>query len=153
MRIYALMSGQLVLYVGKTKISLKDRAYTHKNKGNTTCSKYIPKYIDWEIVLLDEVPDEEGLKWEQHYYDLLMPLYNYKRPGQTKKEYAKEWRKTEYAKEKHRIHQRARYHRNKANKPVIEPIIVQSSAFPPLKAKMKLIIIEKLHTNFCVSFD
>ena len=152
MRIYALMWGELVLYVGKTIISLKDRARTHKNEGNTTCSKYIPKYIDWEIVLLDEVPNDEGLKWEQYYYDTLMPLYNYKRPGQTKKEYAKEWRKTEHAKEKHRIEQRAYYYRKK-DRPVIEPVIVQSSALPPLKHKMKLIIIKKLHTNFCVSFD
>ncbi len=53
--------------------------------------------MDWDIVLLDEVPDEDGAKWEQYYYDELMPLYNVRRPGQTKLEYD---RATGYASQK-----------------------------------------------------
>jgi hypothetical protein len=87
MKIYALMWGELVLYVGKTTMNLKERAYAHKYDTNTTTSKYIPEYIDWDIVLVDEVSDEDGTKWEQHYYDELMPLYNRYRPGQTILEY------------------------------------------------------------------
>jgi hypothetical protein len=67
------------------------------------------------IVLVDEVPDEEGTKWEKYYYDELMPLYNRCRPGQTRDEYhrtigfaaqkayLKEYQKTE----KHKEYQRA----------------------------------------------
>ena len=87
MRIYALMWGELILYVGKTVTSLKQRAASHRTPSNMTCSKYIPDYMDWEIVLVDQVPNEEGTKWEQYYYDELMPLYNLYRPGQTPLEY------------------------------------------------------------------
>ena len=53
--------------------------------------------MDWEIVLVDTVPDHEATKWEQYYYDELMPLYNKYRPGQT----AEEWNKAnEYASQK-----------------------------------------------------
>ena len=85
--------------------------------------------MDWEIVLVDEVPDEEGTKWEQHYYDELMPLYNHNRPGQTMSEYhrakgyatQKAWaKKTGYAynkeynkSDKHKEYMRAYYQANK----------------------------------------
>jgi hypothetical protein len=85
-KIYALVSGQLVLYVGKTMRSLKQREWMHRNKTNQTTSKYIPDYIDWTIQLLEEVPDNQGTAKEQHYYDILRPLYNRCRPGQTRKE-------------------------------------------------------------------
>lgn len=85
MKIYALMTGDLVLYVGRTNKSLKDRAICHKTPSNKAYSKYITD--DWEIVLLDKVPDEEGAKWERHYYDTLDPLYNKSVPGRT----ASEW--------------------------------------------------------------
>jgi hypothetical protein len=97
MKIYALIWGELVLYVGQTNASLKVRASKHRTPSNQTCSRYIPKYMDWDIVLLDEVPDEDGAKWEQYYYDELMPLYNVRRPGQTKLEYD---RATGYASQK-----------------------------------------------------
>ena len=87
MRIYALVSGQLVLYVGKTTLELKQRASSHKCPSNTACSKNIPEHIDWEIVLIDEVEEDESIMWEQLYYDELMPLYNTYRPGQTLIEY------------------------------------------------------------------
>ena len=97
MRIYALMWGDLILYVGQTNASLKQREASHRTPSNTTCSKYIPDYMDWEIILVDQIPDDEATKWEQYYYDELMPLYNRARPGQTKEE----WNKTnEYASQK-----------------------------------------------------
>ena len=85
--------------------------------------------MDWEIILLDEVPDEEATKWEQHYYDELMPLYNRARPGQTTEEWnkangyasQKTWaKKTGYAyikeynkSEKRKAYVRAYYQANK----------------------------------------
>jgi hypothetical protein len=121
MKIYALMWGELVLYVGKTERSLKVRATAHRSQANNTCSRYIPDYMDWEIVLVDQVPDEEGTKWEQYYYDELMPLYNYCRPGQTHGESSKAYgKKTGYAAQmayqktdKHKAYLRAYYQANK----------------------------------------
>jgi len=86
MKIYALMSRQLVLYVGKTKQTLKDREGRHRGRWNEAHSKYIPDWIDWEIKLLEEVPDDQATTKEQHYYDTLKPLYNRNRPGQTAKD-------------------------------------------------------------------
>jgi hypothetical protein len=91
-KIYALMSGELVLYVGKTMVSLKERERRHRTKSNDTCSRYIPKDCEWEMVHVDDVPDDEGVKWEQYYYDTLDPLYNRNRPGQTSSESTKAWR-------------------------------------------------------------
>lgn len=85
-KIYALMSGQLVLYVGKTTQILKVRERNHR-LGNGTSSKNIPYYIDWTMKLLEEVPDDQGVTKEQYYYDILKPLYNRCRPGQSVKEY------------------------------------------------------------------
>jgi hypothetical protein len=68
--------------------------------------------MDWEIVLLDEVSNEEGAKWERYYYDELMPLYNYQVPGQTKEEY----NRTEHEKERCRIKSR-NYRARKKNAP------------------------------------
>ena len=120
MRIYALMWGNLVLYVGKTKQTLQKRAIKHRSlKSNKTCSKYIPNYIQWEIVLIDTVPDDEATKWEQYYYDELMPLYNAYRPGndwgkehpEYYRDYKIEWRKKniESAREYNRKKQREYY--------------------------------------------
>ena len=85
-KIYALVSGQLILYVGKTTRLLTKREYGHRCKNNDTGSKYIPEYIDWTIKLLEEVPDDQGIIKEQYYYDTLKPLYNRCRPGQSQKE-------------------------------------------------------------------
>ena len=87
-KIYALVARQLVLYVGKTGETLSRREARHRNKWNGSYSKYIPDWIDWEIKLLEEVPDDQGTAKEQHYYDTLKPLYNRNRPGQTAKERA-----------------------------------------------------------------
>lgn len=93
--IYALVSGQLILYVGKTLRTLKLREAQHKLKSNATHSKYIPEYIDWTIKLLETVPENQGTVKEQFYYDTLKPLYNRNRPGQTKKEVQKKYEQSE----------------------------------------------------------
>ena len=85
--IYALVSGQLVLYVGKTVRTLKEREQKHRNNGNNTNSKYIPKYIDWTMKLLETVSEDQAVMKEQYYYDTLKPLYNRCRPGQSRIEY------------------------------------------------------------------
>jgi hypothetical protein len=110
------MWGELVLYVGKTIQSLKERATSHRTRSNKACSKYIPDYMDWEIVLVDEVPLGEGIKWEQYYYDELMPLYNRCRPDQDTKEYQKsdkykKYRKAYYQANKERFNQQQRKRR------------------------------------------
>jgi len=85
--IYALVSGQLVLYVGQTVRTLKRREYDHRRSSNECHSRYIPDYIDWQIKLLETVEDEQALIKEQYYYDILKPFYNHIRPLQTRKEY------------------------------------------------------------------
>jgi len=96
--IYALVSGQLILYVGKTG-NMKKREYTHRCKSNDCHSKYIPEYIDWTIRLLETVPDDQAITKEQYYYDTLKPLYNNKRPGQPCKESRQIYKKTLAGKE------------------------------------------------------
>jgi len=101
-RIYALVSGQLVLYVGQTICTLRKRETEHRCKGNTTCSKHIPDDIDWEIKLLEECEDDIATTREQYYYDTLKPFYNRCRPGQTKKESQRKYRQTGACKESQR---------------------------------------------------
>jgi hypothetical protein len=84
--IYALVSGQLILYVGKTNQTLKQRENKHRS-GDSSHSRYIPEYINWTMKLLETVTDDQAIPREQYYYDILKPLYNNKRPGQTDKEY------------------------------------------------------------------
>ena len=80
------MSGQLVLYVGKTK-RLKMRECTHRSKTKNDCSsRHIPDYTDWTMNVLEETTDALGTSREQYFYDTLKPLYNYQRPGQTRQE-------------------------------------------------------------------
>ena len=88
-KIYALVCEGLILYVGRTTLSLKDRAKAHRCRSNYTTSKYIPEWMGWEIRLLEEVPDNQAITKEQHYYDTLKPLYNYQRPGNTAEELSK----------------------------------------------------------------
>jgi hypothetical protein len=98
MKIYALVCEQLVLYVGKTNQTLEKRAMGHRTPTSNSTSKYIPDWMGWEIILLEEVPDEKGTTKEQHYYDTLKPLYNRQRPGQSHEE----WEQTEAGKESNR---------------------------------------------------
>ena len=96
------MWGQLVLYVGQTIRTLKQRESLHRSIGNTSHSRYIPKDIDWEIVLLEECADDIATAQEQYYYDTLKPFYNNNRPGQTQKEFQKKYKQTEAGKEAQR---------------------------------------------------
>ena len=76
MHIYALMSGQLVLYVGRT-VNPKQREYRHRSKGNhTSGSRHIPLYTDWNMKLLEECSTELSKLREQYWMDELKPLYN-----------------------------------------------------------------------------
>ena len=83
--IYALVSDELVLYVGKTK-RLKRREWEHRN-GDSQCSQYVQEYPDWVLKVLEETTAALGTEREQYFYDTLDPLYNQCRPGQTMKEY------------------------------------------------------------------
>ncbi len=105
------MWGQLVLYVGQTRQPLKEREYKHRSKGNKTCSKYIPKDIDWEIKLLEECEDDIATMREQYYYDTLKPFYNRCRPGQTRKETQRQYRQTEAGKESKRKSEQKEAHK------------------------------------------
>lgn len=98
-KIYALVSGQLILYVGKTTLTLKRREQNHRSNWNDTSSKYIPSYIDWTIKLLEEVTNDQDVIKEQYYFDTLKPLYNRCRPGQT----VQETQKQIYIKRKHLV--------------------------------------------------
>ena len=72
--VYALMSGQLCLYVGSTIQSLKKREYKHTYRTD------IPDYIEWTMVTLEECSDNIKRVREQFYYDTMHPLYNKVRP-------------------------------------------------------------------------
>ena len=84
--IYALVSGQLILYVGQTK-DVKIRERGHRNRKSACASRHIPDYIDWTMKVLEETTDALGTQREQYYYDTLKPLYNHVRPMQTRREY------------------------------------------------------------------
>ena len=79
--IYALVSGELILYVGQTT-RLKTREKMHRSIRYNNCgSKYIPDYIDWKLIKLEEVADDIVNIRERYYYDTLKPLYNRNRPN------------------------------------------------------------------------
>ena len=79
MHIYALISGQLVLYIGKTN-NVERRKREHRNKKTGTGSDEIPKYIDWDMIILETCDDASKKYKEQYWYDTLKPLYNIIRP-------------------------------------------------------------------------
>ena len=62
--------------------------------------------MEWEIKLLEECEDDIATMREQYYYDTLKPFYNNNRPGQTKKEYKRKWKKTEAGKESKKEYKR-----------------------------------------------
>ena len=120
MFIYGLYSGQLVLYVGKTNVSLKSREANHRTPSNKTSSRYIPPYIDWEIKLIEECKESDGALREQYWYDTLKPLYNRCRPGQTDQEYyqteARKEVQRRYAQSEARKEYQRRYAQSEAGK-------------------------------------
>jgi len=87
-KIYALMDGQLVLYVGSTN-DMQERLYNHRSINNDTTSRHIPKDCDWEMILLEECEDSDKIRRERHYIETLNPLYNLQIPGRSRAEYAK----------------------------------------------------------------
>jgi predicted GIY-YIG superfamily endonuclease len=121
--IYALVSGQLILYVGSTN-RLKKREHWHRHsKYNYTTSRYIPDYIDWTMKLLETVPDEQRTIKEQLYYDTLKPLYNRYRPGQTQSERDASTARKEYQKkrgqtEQYKLYQKEYRLKKKSETPV-----------------------------------
>ena len=81
--VYALMWGDLVLYVGSTILTLHERKMHHTQRSNKVGSKKIPSYMDWEIVELEIVDsaDRRVLRYREHYhYNKLHPLYNIYKP-------------------------------------------------------------------------
>lgn len=79
--VYALIADGLILYVGSTILSAGERANQHRFKSNVISTKDIPKYIEWDIVVLEEVNEKKVMrKREQYYYETLNPLYNARRP-------------------------------------------------------------------------
>ena len=116
--IYALVSGELILYVGQTNRSLTTRAYSHRSKSNRTGSKYIPDYIDWMIKLLEECDSSVRYIREQFYYDNLKPLYNIVRPfnGLTQNERVKEYQQTDKYQQKKETYEFKKYNREAQRK-------------------------------------
>jgi len=80
-RIYAIESEGLVLYVGKTTLTLKQRRSMHSAPNNKAGTKDIPIDSDWDMRLLEECSANETKKRERYWYDLLKPLYNNYKPG------------------------------------------------------------------------
>jgi hypothetical protein len=75
-KIYGLFTGDLCFYVGSTVRRLSDRLREHRSDKNDCASKHISNEYEWEIKLLEECPIDDILIREQHWYDILMPLYN-----------------------------------------------------------------------------
>jgi len=98
-KIYALVSGEEVLYVGKTVQVLRERARGHRKPDNKCGSKNIPPDVLWEIQLLEECQGEDAVARERHYVETLIPPYNTQIPGRTHAEYLKEYMKSEEHKE------------------------------------------------------
>lgn len=91
--IYALKCEELVLYVGQT-IDMYKRFNKHKNRHTECGSSDIPDDMAFYMDLLEIVDTiEEATQREQFFYDTLKPFYNKNRPGQTTKEYKKEYDK------------------------------------------------------------
>lgn len=104
------MSGQLVLYVGQTRKTLARRASNHRAPTNTCGSKNIPRYIEWNIKLLEECEETHASDWERFYIEMYMPPYNQIIPGRFQeykesdayREHRKKYLKNYYLKQKAR---------------------------------------------------
>ena len=74
------MTQDLVWYVGSTDWP-RSRENQHRTLGkNKTYSKFIPREYEWEMVILDKCDKSNRFILEQHYYDMLNPLFNAIRP-------------------------------------------------------------------------
>jgi predicted GIY-YIG superfamily endonuclease len=78
--VYGLFAGNLCLYVGKTK-NIKGRRNAHRRRKEHGCgASDIPRYIDWEMRILEVCTEEKAGCREIDFYDVLKPLYNRIRP-------------------------------------------------------------------------
>ena len=84
--IYSIETDGLIWYVGQTT-NLNRRISQHNHYSNDTTSKYIPDCYEKQFTILEKCDSKNALKREQYWYDILNPLYNKARPGQTKKQY------------------------------------------------------------------
>jgi hypothetical protein len=80
-RIYAIESDGLVLYVGKTVLSLKQRKSMHSAPNNRAGTRHIPPDTEWDMRLLEECSAADTKKRERWWYENLKPLYNSYTPG------------------------------------------------------------------------
>lgn len=87
MKIYALVSEDIVWYVGQTSQTLRQRKFGHTCKTNRTSSKNIPVGVKWDIILLEETDDNISTDTERFYIDFLNPVCNLKIPGRPDEEY------------------------------------------------------------------
>ena len=78
--IYALISGELILYVGENNIKLREKMHRSK-EYNSSGSREIPDYIDWKVKKIESVTEDIVNIRERYYYDLLKPLYNKNKPN------------------------------------------------------------------------
>ena len=75
-RIYAIMSDQLVLYVGKTTMTLRKRSFQHRAPNNKAGTRHIPKDQPWTMVELEICNSETVHEREGFWINKLKPLYN-----------------------------------------------------------------------------
>jgi hypothetical protein len=73
------MSGQLVLYVGKTQ-NITKRERSHRSIYEGSGSKNIPKDMPWVLKEIERCHYTREKERERYWYDTLNPLYNLNRP-------------------------------------------------------------------------
>ena len=78
---------------------MKRREKEHRNKRDTTYTRFIPEGTKWEMICLEEVAEEHAFDAEGFYYQFLEPKYNKKVPGRTKAEYIQSEEYKEYQRE------------------------------------------------------
>lgn len=86
--VYGLFCEQLCLYVGSTK--RKEHREKEHRKGDGSGSSKIPRDMEWDFTVLEECDAKECRFRERHWYDILKPLYNQRRPRLTTEELAEQ---------------------------------------------------------------
>jgi hypothetical protein len=75
-RIYAIQSDQLVLYVGKTTMTLRKRSFQHRAPHNKASTRHIPKDQAWIMKELEICNQKNIRERESYWINKLKPLYN-----------------------------------------------------------------------------
>ena len=83
--VYGLFDSDLCLYIGST-INFRSREKQHRTGSDASGSRNIPKYMQWEMRILEECATEERKYRERYYYDTYNPLYNQRNPHFTHEE-------------------------------------------------------------------